>query len=117
MKISATDPTSGRSVAVEITSIGESLDEAISLVGAEVVYSNYKKSAVISAQANIRRRIKKGDTDTDIQTALAPWKPGVAVVRETDPLAAIQKRMDKMTPEQKAKFRAELLASLSEDEE
>lgn len=78
--VTARDGKEGRAVQADIN-IGENLEDAINLVGEDVLYSNYKQKAVIAAQAKMRGMIRSEKTDEEIAEAMAAWHPGVAASR------------------------------------
>lgn len=81
---------------------GEDINQAIELFGAEVVMSNFTKSAIITAQAAIRRMLEAGKTQEEITVKMADWKPGVALERVTDPVASLVARFPTMSAEEQA---------------
>lgn len=91
-------------VEVILESIGDDLDQAIELVGKEVVFTNYRKSAIITAQAAIRRFKEKGSTDEEIQSKMSAWKPGVALERVVDPMAVVMNKAAAMSAEELEAF-------------
>jgi hypothetical protein len=90
---------------------GDSLEEAVAKFGAEVVYSNFKQSAVISLQGNVRRYLDKGElTDEQIVGKVAEWKPAVAKVSTSDAKETILKKFDKMSAADKAALIEQLMS-------
>jgi len=67
------------------------------MFGKEVVHSNFVAKATITCQAAMRRMLEKGKTAEEIAAVMKGWKPGVALERVVDPVAAIEARMDSMS--------------------
>lgn len=78
---------------------GASLSEATDKFGEDVVFTNFKRTATITAQAAMRRMLEGGKTEDQIVQAMAGWKPGVALERTVDPVGALESRWDSMSPE------------------
>ena len=70
------------------------------MFGPEVVHSNFVAKATITAQAAMRRMLEKGKSADEIAAVMKNWKPGVALERVVDPVAAIEARMDTMSDEE-----------------
>ena len=81
---------------------GGNVDEAIKLFGADVVYANFVRSAVITAQAAMRRYLEDGLNNDEIVAKMQAWKPGVQMERVVDPVAATLSKFASMTPEEQA---------------
>lgn len=81
---------------------GDTLEEAVELFGADVVFSRFKGAAVVDLQAMIRRLQKAGKTDKEIQEHCAQWKPSVG--RASGPRKTKEERL------------AELLSQMSPEE-
>lgn len=79
---------------------GATVEEAVEKFGADVVLSGFKKSAVITGQAAIRRMLEAGKAENEIASAMAGWKPGVALERKVDPVGALEARWDNMSDEE-----------------
>lgn len=110
-KIEATETKTGRKCEV-FYDFGANTTEAVEKFGDKVVHSNFVGKSVITAQAILRRAMKAKKTDEEIAEIIKNWKPGVAVERSFDPLAAAMKKFDDMTPEEQAKYIADLQAKL-----
>ena len=82
------------------------------MFGEDVVFSNFRRASVVTAQSIVRRLIKAGKSDAEIQTAMSAWRPGVAVERVVDPVAALKARFSTMTEEERAKVLAELTGAV-----
>ena len=80
---------------------GGSVEAAIEKFGSNVVYSNFVRSSVITAQAAMRRFLEDGLGQDEIEAKMADWKPGVSLERTYDPLAALLNKMATMTPEER----------------
>ena len=87
---------------------GENLQEMAEKFGENVVYTNARKSFIITAQAAIRRMIEAGRSDEEIQQKMSLWKPGVALERTVDPVAALMRSWSTMDEKQKAEILAKL---------
>lgn len=79
---------------------GGSVGEAVKLFGDEVVYSGFVRSAVITAQAIIRKGIEGGLSDADCVAKISAWKPGVSQTRVVDTTAAFLRKFAALTPEE-----------------
>jgi len=55
---------------------GANLAESTALFGDHTIYSKFVQSAVIDLQSLMRRLLKTGKTDEEIQTEVSGWKPG-----------------------------------------
>lgn len=86
---------------------GDNLAEAVKKFGEPIVFSKFVAQAVIDLQANMRRTLVAGG---DLKAMAAAWKPGVTVQRTVDPIAAAKNKYAQMSPEERAKFLAELKA-------
>lgn len=87
---------------------GKDLDDAVARFGKEVVFTNYRSNAVITARGVIVRGMKAGLSDEEIQAKLSGWKPGVALSRTVDHKAAMKARYKTMTKEERAAYIKEL---------
>lgn len=81
---------------------GASLQEASEKFTSEVVFTNFKAAAKITAQSAMRRYLEAGKTSEEITTLMKSWKPGVAMERVTDPVAALIGRWDSYSPAEQA---------------
>ena len=106
--IEATEKTSGKKIAVTYN-FGASLNEAIEKFGAEVVFSGFRRTSVITAQGVMRRLAKAGKTDAEIQAAITNWKPGVQAARISEPVARLKSMFSSMSAEERQKIMAELM--------
>ena len=88
--------------------LGENCQDAIDKFGAEVVHTNFKSAAKITAQAAMRRYMEAGKTAEEITTLMEAWKPGVAKDRVIDPVAALVSRWDSYTPKEQQEILAKL---------
>lgn len=100
--------------------LGNTLEETVTKYGEEVVHYN----ACLRLATAIRNKLyalvqqedgarTPGEVDV-ILTEMAEWTPSVSVGRtKKSPADAALAALDKMTPEAKAEFLAELTASLS----
>jgi len=88
--------------------LGEDLEQAITKFGEAVVFSNFKASAKITAQAAMRRYLEAKKSAEEIVRLMAAWKPGVAIERVSDPVAAFKAKFASMTPEEQIAALADL---------
>lgn len=84
--------------------------EAVTKFGAEVVFSNFKRSANITAQAAMRRLMEAGKNQEEITAAMASWKPGVSLERTIDPVKALTNKFATLSPEEQNKIIEDLMA-------
>ena len=87
---------------------GENLTDAVTKFGEAVVFSNFKASAKITAQAAMRRYLEAKKSAEEIVKLMAVWKPGVAIERVSDPVAAFKAKFASMTPEEQIAALADL---------
>ena len=110
MEITTNAPKTGRALTVDFE-IGGTVEKAIELFGADVVYSNFEDSVVIALQSLVRRYLEKtGEKAVDddyIREKVAAWKPGIGAKR-SDPIEALLSRFNKMSPEKQAEILAKL---------
>ena len=92
---------------------GDNLAQAVEKFGEEVVFTNMQQSMKISLQALLRRGFDKGQSDEEIATAAAAWKPGVASQRTTDPVSTITAKWATLDPKKKAELLAQLKAQMN----
>ena len=83
---------------------GENVQEACDKFGEDVVFAGFTKSAKITAQSAIRRYLTAGVDEEGIQGKMDAWKPGVALERVTDPVAAIKSKFANMDADQQAEI-------------
>lgn len=100
-QITAKLPKTGKETAINYD-FGDNLEDATAKFGEEVVFSNFKRCAVITAQAGMRRMMEAGKSQEEIQNTYDTWKPGVALVRTVDPVGALMAKFGKMSDEEKA---------------
>lgn len=72
-------------------SFGDSLDEATSLYGADVVFSIFNQQAVIKCQSKVRLVLDKGGSEEDAVAAGQNYTPGVTTRARVsvDPIAQL----------------------------
>ena len=95
---------------------GESLEQALDLFDEKVIFSNFRASVKITAQAAMRRYLDAGKTQEEIAELMKSWKPGVALERKSDPVAAFKAKFASMSEADKIKALAELKATLEAGE-
>ena len=81
---------------------GENLEEMVAKFGADVVFTNARASFKITGQGAMRRYLTSGLNQEAIEAKMAAWKPGVAIERTVDPVAAILSKWGTMSDEDKA---------------
>ena len=91
---------------------GENLEQALDLFDEKVIFSNFRASAKITAQAAMRRYLEAGKSVEEIAELMKNWKPGVALERKSDPVAAFKAKFASMSEADKIKALAELKATL-----
>ena len=84
VEVKARAPKVDKDAVITLSCFGETLDEDIQLVGAEVIKSNYEANAIITVQGGIRRMLETGSDVAAIQEAFSTHKPGTAVRRGVD---------------------------------
>lgn len=89
--------------------VGETLEEAMELVGAEKVYELYKEAAEKAGVHLVRRYMRKDWDEERIAGAMAEWTPALVVKTIVDPVAKLNKMMEKLTPEERELFKAGLV--------
>lgn len=92
---------------------GDNLDEMKEKFGDEVVFTNARANMKITAQSIIRRGIDKEESDEAIQETLAGWKPGVAIQKSSDPLAAALRVLKGKSAEEQAEYIKQLQSMLA----
>ena len=81
---------------------GDTLEIARKKFGDDIIFSNFKANAKITAQAAIRRMLEDKKSPEEIAAKMKDWKPGVALERVIDPVSALLGRWDSYTEEEKA---------------
>lgn len=108
--INAKLPKMGASASVKI-SIPETIEEAVSLYGANAVLSNALANWRITLQGNIRAALARGMSAQEIQERLASAKMGVSMRGpKADPVQAFLAKFASATPEDQKRMLAELQA-------
>lgn len=110
VKINTIEATKGDKKATITYDFGGSVEAAIEKFGSNVVYANFVRSAVITAQAGMRRMLVAGKSQEEIATKMADWKPGVPMEKSVDVLGAAQKLLANMSDDEKQAFIDKLLA-------
>lgn len=91
---------------------GDNVQQAIEKFGADVVFSNFKRSAVITAQAAMRRGLEAKKSEADIAAAMNNWKPGVALERTVDAVKSLIDSFATKTKEEQEAILADLMAKM-----
>ena len=99
--------------AVIYADLGDDLPNAVDMFGDAVVLSNFKASAKITAQSAIRRYLKAGKSQEEVVSLMKTWKPGVAIERISDPVAAFKAKFASMSKEEQAAALEDLKSSLA----
>lgn len=98
--------------------LGDNLDEAVELFGADVVYRRFVAAATIDIQAMIRRGLTRtegeGDakkpapmTQEELQAAVSEWKPGQTKPRKSKGEKALD-AFNELSDEEKAELLKQL---------
>ena len=109
MDVSTVAPKAAdRSITVDYP-FPDTLQGCVEAFGEEVVKSTFLAEAVIKLQAKVRSMLeagavanKKGEiksehmNDDEIKSAALSWKPGVAIIRKSDPVATFLGKVEKM---------------------
>jgi len=118
--------TGYRKMTVEFN-FGDSLQEAIDEFGEDVVFAGFVSSATIDLQNFIRTKLEErvkvdgadgkkvetpdaANSDADIATAFADWKPGIKSRERVSPMDKIKKALGALSEDQKAALIASLTA-------
>jgi hypothetical protein len=88
---------------------GTDLKSAIAIFGEEIVWSFALRGLTIAAQSYARGLIKSGKSKDECLAAIAAWKPGAPKATKSKE-DRVRELLSKMTPEDRAKLQAELLA-------
>lgn len=88
---------------------GENVLDAVDKFGEEVVFTNFKQSAVIALQSRMRSLVV-GSKDTPgvrgkaLQKAVSEWKPGVKTITRKSPAEKIKGLLEGKSPEEIAEL-------------
>lgn len=93
---------------------GENLEDAVAKFGDEVVFSAFKRSAVIDLQSNMRRWILNGD---DCQEKADEWQPGVKTITRKSPVEKLRDLLKGKSPEEIATLLQQVQEGGFEDED
>lgn len=104
IKNEAGEVTGEKSVEVDYD-FGDNLADATKKFGEDVVFSNFKQSAVIGLQGVLRRAIQGGN---DAQEAATKWVPGMKTVTRKSASEKVKDAFGSMSEEE----RKELLKQL-----
>lgn len=105
-----------RSIEVDYD-FGSTLEEAIDLFGEAVVFANFQRQATVGLQAFIRGRasaVKDGafvNSDDQILSAVAEWKPSDGTVRRMSKEDKLEKLLAGMDPDERMEFLSQFLDS------
>lgn len=91
---------------------GASMSETIALFGEQVVFNKAVDSLVIDCQALVRRAIRKGKTQAEIQALVDAWKPSAASTVRKSATEKVGDLVGKMSAEEKAALLKSLKESL-----
>jgi hypothetical protein len=88
---------------------GDDLDAAVSLCGAEAVFSNYVANAKVALQGIVRAKLKAGMTTEGIQELVNAWKPGMVMAKtQVNPEEALMAAFPTWSAEKQQAFLAKL---------
>lgn len=92
---------------------GDNLDEAVTLFGAEVVFSRFKAASIVDLQALIRRHLEgeTPKTQAEIQALATEWKPGVASRKRKSTKEKAEELFANLSPAEKQQLLEQLLAA------
>ncbi len=86
---------------------GDNLAEMQEKFGEEVTYSNARQNMRVGIQAMMRRMIEKGETEENIQNAVASYVPGVGGQKQ-DPVEKFKAKWANLSEEEREKLLDEL---------
>ena len=90
--------------------VPENIEEAIQVFGGENILSNALANWTVTLQSAIRRYMRAGKTQAEIQSLVGNAKMGMALERVSDPKAAMLAKFQSMSNEERAAFIKELQA-------
>jgi len=102
----AEDSEDGKVVAEIGVKVGDSLKEAVETYGENFVYNNYVRQVIVSAQGKVRRELDQGTPVSAVEAEFDDLDPTEKRTTVQDPQAQAMRALNKMSPEEKAKFRA-----------
>lgn len=121
MKITVSNGAADKATRTIEVEYGFGMDHAsmVALFSPEIVFEHARDAMVIALQARVRAMLKGTDkkapaTNDAIHAFVAEWKPTVG--RNTDPakkVATATKIINGMSPDEKAKMIADLIASMA----
>ena len=91
---------------------GDTLKDSVEKFGEAVIFTNFKRTAVITAQAAMRRMLEGGKTEEQIVEAMGTWKPGVALDRTVDPVGSLVSKFDSYSKEEQDEIIKKLKAKM-----
>lgn len=94
---------------------GGTLSEAVDLFGEEVIFTNFKQSAVIACQSRIRAALQQGKEGDDLQLAILEWKPGVKSISRKSPADKLKALLEGKSPEDIAAMLADAGVEFGDD--
>ena len=95
------DPSSVKTATI-IYDFGKDLNEMVEKFTDDVVFTNARASFKITAQSAMRRYLSSGLGQEEVAGKMAAWKPGVAIERTVDPVAALLGKWGSMSKEEQA---------------
>lgn len=87
---------------------GDNLEGMRALFGDEVVFNKALDALVIDCQSNVRRLIKKGKSQAEIQAEIDKWKPSTVSAVRKSAAEKVQDLVGQLTPDQKKELLAQL---------
>lgn len=100
----AKESEDGRVVAVIGVYVGEDLKSAVEKHGEEFVFSNYKRSVVITSQGKVRRELDQGIPVSTVEENLDDLDPTEKASTIQDPQAQAMRAFQKMDDAQREQF-------------
>jgi len=96
---------------------GDDVHDAIKKFGEQVVFTNFRGAAKITAQGAMRRYLKAGKKPEEVATLMEAWKPGVALERAAVSKESFKDRFKKMSREEQIAILQELKEDINTGDE
>lgn len=94
---------------------GDNLEAAVALFGEEVIFTNFKQSAVIACQSRIRAALQQNKDGDALQVAIDEWKPGIKSISRKSPVDKLKALLEGKSPEDIAALLAEAGVDFDDD--
>lgn len=101
----------GAPSAVVSINTGGTAKEAIEMFGDDAVISNANANWTVTVQAGMRRLLKAGKKQDEVQAAFEGAKMGIALARVSDPTGAILAKWPTMNEQERTEFLKKLKGS------